>query len=361
MKELEIKLFGRVQGVSLRHRISLMAKRLGLNGFVENKEDGSVYCLVQGQEDALNELLTWCQKSEFPTKLTGMNFEWRENFSKKFKDFKVVFNKNFLSDETSSLITLGKRIFNVDNLNIPRHVVIIPDVNRRWARSQGWLAYVGHRKAATFEKIIEHFSNCKSLGIEYLSVWGFSTENWNRDNREITEIFKLIENLIPQLTALMHKEEIRFRHLGRKDRLPKSLLDKFKDLEESTKTYGKLNFQFCLDYGGRSSLVEAVNKIIEEGLSNISEEDIAKHLDSAGIPDPDLIIRTSGEKRTSGIMPFESVYAELYFTNVLFPDFDTIEFQRAILDYSARTRRFGGTASLDLKNIKPEVLIDPDL
>jgi len=361
MKQLQIEFYGRVQAVTFRHKLAGIAKNLDLKGYIENREDGSVFCIVQGEESVLEEFLQWSQRFSFPVRLTGMKFDWSDNPTKKYKDFKLKFNKNFITDEASGLYNLSKRLFNVDELNIPNHVVVIPDGNRRWARAQGWLPYVGHRRAITSNKLTEMLELCKNMGIQYLSFWGFSTENWDRDPKEIKVIFDLIAKMLPDLENYLHENKIRFRHFGRRDRIPKKLVEIMIDLENRTKNYGDLNFQLCLDYGGRTSIVNAVNKIIENGLNHITEKDLKDNLESAGIPDPDLIIRTSGEKRTSGIMAFEGIYAELYFTNVMFPDFDSIEFERAILDYSARTRRFGGTSTNDLKNINPKMLIDPDL
>lgn len=244
--------------------------------------------------------------------------------------------------------------------NIPTHVVIIPDGNRRWARSKGWLSYVGHRKAAQQERVLELFFTSKKFGIKYLSVWGFSTENWERDKKEVDEIFKVVDKLLSKLENLFIKENIRFRHLGKKDRLPKDLYNRIKSLEDITKDYNALNFNLLLDYGGRVSIVEAVNKILQKGYSRITEKDLQENLETNGIPDPDLIIRTSGEKRTSGIYAFEGTYAELYFTDTLFPDFGSEEFRLALEDYSRRIRRFGGTSKKDLSKLKTVKLIDPD-
>lgn len=360
MKELQIQFFGRVQAVTFRHQMANIAKNLNINGYVENKEDGSVFCLAQGEESALEEFLQWGQRFSFPVKLTGLNFEWNTP-TKKYNSFKVKFNKTFLEDETQGLISLGKRLLIRDNLNVPNHVVVIPDGNRRWARAQGWLPYVGHKRAINSKKLEDMLNVCKDYGVNYFSFWGFSTENWDRDTKEITVIFDLVKKLLPELEQYLHDNKIRFRHFGRKDRLPSELIAVMQELEQNTKAYSSMNFQLCLDYGGRYSIIEAVNKMLEEGLSNVSEKDLKNHLESFDVPDPDLIIRTSGEKRTSGIMAYEAVYAELYFTNVMFPDFDSIEFQRALLDYSARIRRFGGTNKLDFKNLKNKTLIDPDI
>jgi undecaprenyl diphosphate synthase len=148
--------------------------------------------------------------------------------------------------------------------------------------------------------------------------------------------------------------------MGRKDRLPADVIEMMNDLEQQTAENTKLSFQLCLDYGGRDDLVRAFNKMLEAGVAAADEKLISDYLDSRGIPDPDLIIRTSGEKRTSGIMAYQATYAELYFTDVYFPDFDVEQFNRAILDYSARVRRFGGTAKEDLRGIDLNKLYDPE-
>jgi undecaprenyl diphosphate synthase len=359
-KQLEIYLHGRVQGVNLRRRLASFAKQLRLKGYVENLEDGSVHCKAQGEATALEELLVWCQKLDFPIRLTGMNFNWQDEFEKDYSDFDIKKGGNFIKDEALSLMNLSRNVFSKEKINIPKHVVIIPDGNRRWAREKGWKAWVGHRRAANVERIQELFYECKEFQVAYLTLWGFSTENWDRGEKEVSEIFKVIRDNGPKLKQLFLKENIKFRHLGRKDRLPTEVMDILKDLQESTKTHTKLNFQLCLDYGGRNSIVEAVNKLIQDGVEHVDEKILMSYLDSKDLPEPDLIIRTSGEKRTSGIMPFESIYAELYFTNVYFPDFDSEQFKRAILDYSARKRRFGATHKDDLKNLAEDALVDPD-
>ncbi len=362
MKEIRIQLFGRVQGVNLRRRMRQIAESFNLKGYVQNLEDGSMDVVAQGNEEQIYELLSWIQKGHFPAQIKGMRFDWQDNINHQYSDFSI--NKSnipFIVDEAHSLINLGKTIINPEEINVPNHVAIIPDGNRRWAREKGWKAWVGHQKASEIQRVSELIYECKDLGVKYLTFWAFSTENWSRDKREVNEIFKLIVKRGPQLKVLMHKEKIKFRHLGRKDRLPKDVMEVINDLVESTKDFTNLNFQFCLDYGGRYSIVEAVNKMIKAGLNEIDEDTMSKYLESSDLPDPDLIIRTSGEKRTSGIMPFESVYAELYFTNIYFPDFDAEQFKRAILDYSARTRRFGGTAKTDLMNNQQNILKIPQL
>jgi undecaprenyl diphosphate synthase len=228
------------------------------------------------------------------------------------------------------------------NNKIPVHLAIIPDGNRRWAKSKGLIASAGHKEAGSYGHMKDLFECARELGIKYLTFWGFSTENWKRDAREIDSIFELVSKAVKEWRKEAIDNKIRFRHIGRKDRLPKSLVSEFAKLEEETKNYLDFNVQICLDYGGRDEIVRAVNKIIESGEKNINENKFSEFLDTNGIPEPDLIIRTSGEKRTSGFMPFQSAYSELYFSDVHFPDFDACELEKAIAEFGKRKRNFGG-------------------
>ena len=358
-QELKIEIIGRVQGVNFRRSIENFAKSLYLKGYVKNLTDGSVFVLAQGTQERLEELLSWCQKGTFLTKIRSMFYEWR-NPEHKFKNFKIIKDKSFIQDQLQSFINLGKEVFKYDKINnVPNHVVIIPDGNRRWAREKGWKAYIGHKFGGDFQRLLEIFEQCKNLGIRYLTFWAMSTENWDRDPLELKLIFNLLEGILQKSEKVFQENEMRFRHFGRLDRLPKRLVAKIEEIEEKTAKYSKLYLQLCLDYGGRDEIVRAVNKMLQSGIKKINEKTFQNYLDSAGLPDPDLIIRTSGEKRTSGIMPFQGVYAELYFTNVYFPDFDAEQFYLAVLDYSKRTRRFGGTAEIDLKNVNVHELAVP--
>lgn len=226
--------------------------------------------------------------------------------------------------------------------NIPNHVVIIPDGNRRWAKEKGLFVTAGHYKSASYENVKSILNEAKAIGIRYISFWGFSTENWSREEVEVKAVFELVSGLLDKLEKEAEENKVRFRHLGRKDRLPKNLLEKIKKVEEKTSKYSDLNVQLCLDYGGRDELIRAINKIISSGVKKVDDKMFSEYLDTKDIPDPDLIIRTSGEKRLSGMMPFQSVYSELYFADCYFPDFDALELKKAVEDYQKRQRRFGG-------------------
>jgi len=353
-KELKVEIFGLVQGVNLRRNLEKFANLLGLKGYVKNREDGSVLVVAQGAEKKLKELLNWCQKAPFPAKVDGMSYEWSE-VSGKYNKFQIKKDKTFIHDEAQSFKNLTKELVRMakEETSIPRHVVIIPDGNRRWARERGLHPWIGHQQSASYDRLKQYFDECKSIGVQYLSFWALSTENLdNREQQELQMLFKMLEEAVKKYKENLVNEKVRFRHFGRKDRLPVSIIKAIADLEDATKDFDELNVQLCLDYGGRDDIVRAFNKMLEDGIKHADEKIISDYLDSKGIPDPDLIIRTSGEFRTSGIMAFQATYAELYFTNVYFPDFDSEQFKLAIMDYSARVRRFGGTAQKDLEILK---------
>ena len=225
---------------------------------------------------------------------------------------------------------------------IPVHLVLIPDGNRRWALSKG-LAKIDGYKTVDYEHLESLLLEAKKLGVKYVSLWIFSTDNWKRPKSEINFLFNHFLNNLDALLTGANKYKVRVRHIGRKDRLPLLLRKKLEELEKKTEKYDEFNVQLCLDYGGRDEIIRAVNKLIKSKKKNISEAGFNDFLDTKGLPDVDFIIRTSGEHRTSGLMPFQSAYAELYFADCHFPDFDGKELKKAIIEYTRRQRRFGGS------------------
>jgi undecaprenyl diphosphate synthase len=184
-------------------------------------------------------------------------------------------------------------------------------------RGQEVLRRGGNDSVAKPEVFSALFKEAKHIGIEYLSLWAFSTENWNRDPGEIEKLMGIILKSLKWMREEAQRERIRFRHVGRKDRLPEEILEEIKSLEKETKDFDDFNIQIFLDYGGRDEIVRTARRAGK----NVSEEEFSSMLDTGGLPDPDLIIRTGGERRLSGFMPFQGTYAELYFTDVLFPEF----------------------------------------
>lgn len=224
---------------------------------------------------------------------------------------------------------------------VPKHVVIIPDGNRRWARERNFPAIEGHRVG--FNRFKEIAKEARKLGIKTLTIWGFSTENWDRSKEEVDYLFELFVQVIAVFSREVVKNKIRFRHLGRKDHLPNCIINALVKLEKKSRGFTDYNLNLALDYGGRDEIIRAVNKILacKKKLKSINSKTFCQYLDTAGISDPDLIIRTSGEQRLSGMLPWQAVYAELYFPKVYFPDFDRKAFREAIEEYARRQRRFG--------------------
>lgn len=228
------------------------------------------------------------------------------------------------------------------NLN---HVAIIMDGNRRWAREQGLPPYEGHAYAAehAIEPIVEE---CVRQGIPYVTFWAFSTENWKRDKEEIDALFTIFRKAFGTLATRFIKKGAKLRLLGEINRFPSDIAKKSLEMIQKSKNNHQITVTFALNYGGRDEILRAVKKIIDEKIpsNQVTDEIISEHLDTADLPDPDLIIRTGGEQRTSGFLPWQSVYAELYFTSVLFPDFTPTELNKALDNFKSRDRRFGGNS-----------------
>lgn len=228
---------------------------------------------------------------------------------------------------------------------IPEHVAIILDGNGRWAKKRLMPRNYGHVQGAkTVEQICE---DADGFGIKYLTVYAFSTENWNRPKEEVSLLMKLLRNYLKDCVERANKNNMKVRVIGEKSRLDEDLRLRIEELEASTKDNTGLNFTIALNYGSRDEMVRGMRKIAEKIKSgemqpeDINEESFCGHLDTAGIPDPDLLIRTSGEQRLSNYLLWQMAYTEFYFTDVLWPDFDKKELQKAIEYYNSRDRRFG--------------------
>lgn len=219
---------------------------------------------------------------------------------------------------------------------IPKHIAIIADGNRRWAKERGLPTFEGHRQG--FENIKKLSRKAKSLGIKIITFWVFSTENWDRSHDEVGYLMKLAEKVIDIQKKEAIAEQTRIVHIGRKDRIPPQLRKKIEEAEQDTKQFDTYYFVVALDYGGRDEIMRAIEKMNASG-----EKSVDACLDTAVLPhpNPDLIIRTSGEQRISGFMTWQGAYSEYYFTEKLFPDFDPDELEAAVLDFGLRKRRFG--------------------
>lgn len=222
---------------------------------------------------------------------------------------------------------------------IPKHIAIIMDGNGRWAQNRLLPRFMGHREGAKqIKNIIKHAGDS---GVKYLSVYAFSTENWSRPKKEVDALMEIFQKYLKVEAKNMLRDNIRLIVTGRKDGVSDKLLKAIGEVEELTKNNNGLTFNICFNYGGRAEILDGINKVIESGEKNITDESFRKFLYS-DIPDPELVIRTSGEFRISNFLLWQIAYSEIYVTKVLWPDFDEEEFDKAIADYNSRDRRFGG-------------------
>lgn len=233
----------------------------------------------------------------------------------------------------------------LSNLNVPAHVAIILDGNGRWAKKRLMPRNYGHMQGA---KVVEQIcEDADSIGIKYLTVYAFSTENWNRPKDEVEALMKLLRNYLKDCIKRANNNNMRVRVIGEKTGLSDDIRNKINELEECSKNNTGLTFTIALNYGSRDEITRAVRKISEDVKQGIIDENdiddkmISDYLDTGGIPDPDLLIRTSGEQRLSNFLLWQLAYTEFYFTDVLWPDFNKKELLKAVEKYSERDRRFG--------------------
>ena len=228
----------------------------------------------------------------------------------------------------------------------PQHIAIIMDGNGRWAKLRGLPRTAGHKAGAeAFRKIANY---CRQIGVKYLTVYAFSTENWKRSEEEVSGIMLLLGAYLKEALRDMEKNRVHFHFFGDLSRLTPELRQLCLEAQNRSSVYHDVQVNFCLNYGGRDEIVRGIRVFAEDVASGkrkveeLTEEVFATYLDSAGIPDPELVIRPSGEKRTSNFLPWQTVYSEFVFMNVLWPDFGPADLDAAIEEYYRRNRRFGG-------------------
>ena len=229
---------------------------------------------------------------------------------------------------------------------IPNHVAIILDGNGRWAKAKGMPRTYGHVKGCeNLEKIC---SIAKELGVKYLTVFAFSTENWKRSKDEVDGLMKLFRNYMKKCLKIARDNKMRVRVIGEPSVFDADLQARIQELEEYSSQFDELHFQIALNYGSRDEIKRAVQDLagdVKKGVldpDQITEDTISAYLDTKGLPDPDLLIRTSGEERLSNFLMWQLAYAEFYFTDVAWPDFNKAEFEKAIQKFNQRDRRYGG-------------------
>lgn len=240
-------------------------------------------------------------------------------------------------------------------MNVPQHVAIILDGNGRWAKAKGMPRNYGHAQGSkNVERICEE---AWRMGIKYLTVYAFSTENWNRPDDEVNALMKLLRNYMKACLKTAAKNDMKVRVIGDITRLDEDIQKRILELEEATKNNGGLNFQIAINYGSRDEMIRAIRKIAKDCVdgkvdpAEIKEETFEQYLDTKGIPDPDLMIRTSGELRLSNYLLWQLAYTEFYFTDVPWPDFSKEELEKAIETYNHRDRRYGGVKEEEEQNV----------
>ena len=229
---------------------------------------------------------------------------------------------------------------------VPAHIAIIMDGNGRWAKKRGLPRQAGHKVGAEAFRTIANYA--KSIGLKYLTVYAFSTENWKRSEEEVDAIMELLERYLREAIADMDKNRVRFCFFGDLTRLSPELQEEARIAAERSRQYEGVQVNFCLNYGGRMEILRAARQFAQDCVDGkchpeeLTEEVLSARMYSAGIPDPELVIRPGGELRTSNFLLWQSAYAEYYFTDVLWPDFGPKELEKAIAAYNGRNRRFGG-------------------
>jgi len=225
--------------------------------------------------------------------------------------------------------------------HIPQHIVLFPDGNRRWAKQRGINTLEGHKQG--YNNLLDFSEWCKKKGVKVLTAFGFSTENWNRSKEEVNYLMKLLESCLIDNLAKYDRDGVRVRVIGQRDRLPKSLQEAIKKTEEATKNNSNLFLNLAISYGGKWDILNAVKKIVKEGIpvEEIDEKLLENHLSTAGLPDPDLIIRAGGEMRMSNFVLWQAAYSELYFSPKFWPDFTEQDLDIALTEFDKRSRRFG--------------------
>ncbi len=240
---------------------------------------------------------------------------------------------------------MEKNIDEIDKENIPKHIAVIMDGNGRWAKKQGEKRIFGHQNA--IKAVRDATEGCAELGVEHLTLYAFSTENWGRPSDEVNALMELLVHTIKQESETLMKNNVKLGAIGATDTLPENCLNELHEAIDATKDNTGLNLYLALSYSGKWDLIKAVKSLAEEvkndklSIEDISEQKIDNFLSTKGIPDPELMIRTSGEKRISNFLLWQLAYAELYFTDVLWPDFRKKDLYDAISEFQHRDRRFG--------------------
>lgn len=226
-------------------------------------------------------------------------------------------------------------------MNIPNHIVLFPDGNRRWAKQKGIQVLEGHMQG--YKNLLNFSEWCKNRGVKVLTAFGFSTENWNRTKQEVDYLMNLLEKCLVDNLEKYNKEGVKVRVIGQKERLPKSLQEAIKTTEKATENNSKLFLNLAISYGGKWDILQAIKRIVEDKIptDKIDENLFESYLSTTRLPSPDFIVRAGGEKRMSNFVLWQAAYSELYFSQKLWPEFTEQDLDEALAEFDRRTRRFG--------------------
>ena len=230
------------------------------------------------------------------------------------------------------------------NRNVPVHVAIIMDGNGRWAKQRGLARLEGHRVGV--DRIQHVLETLGAQGVKYVTLYAFSTENWNRPQEEVAGLLEILQDALQQQAQSLHENNVRIFHIGKLDRLSPGLQEAVDQVQELTSNNTGINLNVAFDYGGRDEILDAVRRILHDGVpaERLDQEMFSRYLYTAHCPDPDLIIRTGGEQRISNFLLWQSAYSEYYYTPTLWPDLDSAELEQVLESFSSRQRRFGGVS-----------------
>ncbi|MBI2054345.1 MAG: di-trans,poly-cis-decaprenylcistransferase [Candidatus Staskawiczbacteria bacterium] len=233
------------------------------------------------------------------------------------------------------------KIINPSRMVIPRHIVLFPDGNRRWARQRGLATFSGHQEG--YDNLLNFSEWCKNRGVKALTAFGFSTENWNRSKKEVDYLMNLLEKCLTDNIKKYNKDKIKIRVIGQRERLPESLQRAIENTEKATESNSDLFLNLAISYGGKWDIMQAIKKIIENKIPSekIDEKLFESYLSTASLPNPDLIIRAGGEQRMSNFVLWQAAYSELYFCPKFWPDFSEKDLDDALIEFNRRQRRFG--------------------
>lgn len=230
----------------------------------------------------------------------------------------------------------------LDFSKLPRHIAVIMDGNGRWAKKRNLPRVEGHREGA--ESVREAVETCARLGIKFLTLYAFSKENWKRPKKEVATLWRLLEDYLRKEDKVLRENQFRLKVIGQRDMIPASVRKQLERIEETTKNYSRLTVVLALNYGGRAEIVDAIQNIFKDknfDIRTLDEEKFSRYLYTADLPDPDLLIRTSGELRVSNFLLWQIAYSEIWITPTLWPEFRKKQLLQALVDYQNRERRFG--------------------